>query len=88
MMNRIYVVVVCGVEVNGLISPCELLDLIWLFSHTSRQFGAKALYYGQGLFEAKKNEVTLTLTVGSPHENIPSRPLADVLLELMETYFQ
>ena len=86
-MNRLYVVSVGSLEIRGLISPGELPDLVSVFYGASARRGVTAEYCGEGLFVAEKDNVTLTLTIGSYHKAFPSRMVADVLEEVMDQVF-
>ena len=86
-MNRLFIIRVGSLEIKGLISPGELPELVRVFYVTSSQRGAKAEYLGEGKFIAVKNEIQLTLTIGSYHKSIPSRMVADVLEDVMDKFF-
>jgi len=87
-MNRIYSIRMGSLEINGLISPGELPDLISNFYRLSEKYAATPEYLRDGVFLATKGEVTVHLTIGDYYPSIPSKTLFDALEDMMKQAFQ
>ena len=86
-MNWLYVITVGSMEVMGLTSPREILDVVCTFNRLCLQRGASVDFQTDGVFVAVKDGIQLTLKIGGEHEPMPSERLEKFLIGLIQAYF-